>query len=64
MFDQIGRVRRRTLLEQQASVGEAVERRIELGLRLARYRSQQRMRELPPDSRPDLRHLLGGAEPV
>ena len=37
---------------------------LQLRLRLAHYRSQQGMGELPPDRRADLRHLLGGAEPV
>ena len=32
--------------------------------RLAHHRSQQRMRELAPDRRSDLRHLLGRTEPV
>ena len=37
---------------------------MEFRFRLACHRSQQCMRELAPDSRPDLCHLLGGAEPV
>ena len=64
MLEQIGRMRRHALPEQQTSRNETVERRSQLRLRLAHHRSQQGMRELPPDRRPDLRHLLGGAEPV
>ncbi len=64
MLEQVARLRRHALPEQQACLNETVERRPQLRLGLARHRRQQRMRELPPDRRPDLRHLLGRAEPV
>ena len=57
-------MRRHALPEQQTSRNETVERRSELCLRLAHHRSQQGMGKLAADRRPDLRHLLGGAEPV
>ena len=59
MLEQVGRMRRHALPEQQTSCNETVERRFQLRLRLAHHRSQQGMRELAPDRRPDLRHLLG-----
>jgi hypothetical protein len=58
------RVRRRTVSEQQTSRNKTVERRSQLCLGLGHNRSQQGMRELPPDSRPYLRDLLGWPEPV
>ena len=64
MLEQIARVRRHALPEQQTSRNETVERRIEFRLRLVHHRSQQGMRKLTPDRRSDLRHLLGRAEPV
>jgi hypothetical protein len=64
MFEQIGRMWWDALPRQQTSSHEAVECRIELGIRLAHHRSQQGMRKLAPDRRPDLRHLLGRTEPV
>src|SRR5262252_3456973 len=59
MLEKVGRVRRATLPEQQTSPNETVERRLQLRLRLAHDRSQQRMGELASDRRPDLRQLLG-----
>ena len=64
VLEQIGRVRRHALPEQQTGRNETVERRLKFRLRLAHHRSQQSMRELTPDGCPDLRHLLGRAEPV
>ena len=64
MLEQISRVRRHALPEQQTGRNETVERRSQLRLRLAHHRSQQGMGKLPPDRRADLRYLLGGAEPV
>ena len=64
MLEQIGRVRRHALPEQQTSRNETVERRLQLRLRLAHHRSQQSMRELSPDRRADLRDLFGRAEPI
>src|SRR6266699_4653895 len=61
MLEKVGRVRRATLLEQQTSPNETVKRRLQLRLRLAHDRSQQGVRELTSDRRPDLRQLLGGA---
>jgi hypothetical protein len=57
-------MRRHALSEKQTSLDEAVECRIEFRLWLVDHRSQQGVRELPSDYRPDLRHLLGRAEPV
>src|SRR5215475_10271856 len=64
MLEKVGRVRRATLPAQQTSPNETVKRRSQLRLRLAHDRNQQRMGELASDRRPDLRQLLGGAEPV
>ena len=64
MLEQVARLRREALPEQQACLQETVERRSQLRRGLACYRSQQGMRELPPDRRPDLRYLPGRAEPV
>jgi hypothetical protein len=64
MFEQVSRVRRHALPEQQTSLNETVESRPQHRLRLARHRSQQGMRELASNRRADLRQLLGGAEPV
>ena len=57
-------MRRHALPEQQTGRNETVERRLEFRLRLARHRSQQSMRKLPPNRRSDLCHLLGRAEPI
>jgi hypothetical protein len=64
MLEQICRVWRHALPEQQTGGHETVERRCQLRFRLTHHRSQQRMRKLSPDRCADLRHLLGGAEPV
>ena len=64
MFEQIRRIRRNAQSEQQTRGDDTIQRRIEFHLRLANYRSKQRMRELPPDSRPNLRCLSRWAEPV
>jgi hypothetical protein len=53
-----------TLPKQQTCLNDPVERRAEFRLCLARYRSYQRMRELSPNPRSDLRHLLGRPEPI
>src|SRR5271168_3534492 len=63
MLEQIGRMRWQALSEQQTSLHETVQRRTKLRLWLGHHQSQQRVRELPPDRSPDLRHLLGRAEP-
>src|SRR5499427_5173904 len=65
MLEKVGRVWRATLREQQSSRNKTVKRRLQLRLRLAHDRSQQRMGELASDRRPDLRQLLGrAAEPI
>src|SRR6516165_5038113 len=55
---------RDALPEQQTSLIKTIECRLELPLRLAHNCSQQSMRELAANCRPDLRHLLAGTEPV
>jgi hypothetical protein len=52
------------LPEQQPSGQETIERRVELRFRLAHHRCQQSMRKLTPNSRANLRHFLGGAQPI
>src|SRR6516165_2153364 len=52
MLEKVGRVPRATPPEQQTSPNETVERRLQLRLRLAHDRSQQRMGELASDRRP------------
>src|SRR5262249_56875111 len=65
MFEQICRMGRDALPEQQASLNETVESRVEFPLRLAHHRSQQFMRELSPYGSSDLAYLLGRrADPV
>ena len=64
VLEQIRRVRWRALPKQQACLDKAVERRLEFGLRLAGHSSQQNMREFASNSCSNLRHFLGGAEPV
>src|SRR5262249_50108233 len=64
VLEQISRVRGHTLPKQQASLNDPVERRAEFWLRLTDYRSYQRMRELSPNHRSDLRHLLGRPEAI
>src|SRR5271156_6169223 len=64
MFEQIARMRRRALAEQQTSGNETVKRRFQLWLWFPRYRSQEGMRKLPSDRGTDLRQFLGGPEPV
>ena len=55
---------RSALSKQQTGGNDVIKRRCQFLLRRAYHRSQQRMRELTPDRRSDLRHILGGAEPV
>ena len=64
MLEQIARLRRHALSEQQTGLNETVERRRQLRLGLERHRSQQSMREFTADRRSDLRDFLGRAEPV
>ena len=64
MLEQVCRLRRHALAEQQPCGDEPVERRSQVCPRLARHRRQKGVRELPPDGCADLRHVLGGAEPV
>src|SRR5262245_16672994 len=64
MLKKVGRVRRATLSEHQTSLNASANRRLQLRLRLARDRGQQRVRRLASNRRPDLRQPLGGAEPV
>src|SRR5207248_3909388 len=64
MLEKVCRIWRVTPPEQQTSPNETVKRRLQLRLRLAHDRSQQGVRELASDRRPDLRQLLAGAEPV
>ena len=51
VLEQIGRMRRRALPEQQISRDETVERRSQFRVRLAPHRSQQGVRKLPGDRR-------------
>jgi hypothetical protein len=64
MLEEVCRVWWHALPEQQTGGNKSVERRRQLHSRLAHHRSQQCMRKLPPDRSANLRHLLGGAEPV
>src|SRR5258707_8493020 len=64
MLERVGHVRRATMSEQQTSPNETVKRRLQLRLRHAHDCSEQGVGELASDRRPDLRQLLGGAEPV
>ena len=59
MLEQVARLRRYALPKQQTSLNETLKRRSQICLGFARYRSQQRMGELPADRRSDLRDLLG-----
>src|SRR5262249_27233653 len=64
VLEQITRVRGQTLPEEQTCINEPVERRAEFWLPLVGYRSYQSMRNLSPDHRANLSHLLGRPEPV
>jgi len=64
MLEQVARLRRHALPEQQACLNETVERRSQLRLGLPRHRCQQCVGKLAADHRPDLRHLPCGAEPI
>jgi hypothetical protein len=65
MFEQIHRMGRDALPEQQAGLDEMVESRVEFPLRLAYHRSQQFMRKLSPYGSSDLAYFLGRrADPV
>src|SRR5208282_3761521 len=64
MLEQVARIWRHSLPEQQTSRNEAVERRSQLRLRLTHHRSQQIMGELAAYGRADLGYLLNRAEPV
>src|SRR6478609_6440352 len=64
MFEQIGRMRGRSLPEQKAGMNETVERRLKLSLWLARYRHQKRMGKLSPDCRSYLCCFFRWAESV
>ena len=64
VLEQVGRMWRHALPEQQTSRNETVKRRINIGFWLAHHRSKQGMRKLAPDCCTDLRHLLGRAEAV
>jgi hypothetical protein len=64
MIEQIARMRRHALPEQQTCRNETVERRSQLRIWLLHHRGQQGMRKLASDRRANLCHVLGGAEPV
>jgi hypothetical protein len=50
--------------EQEVRVGEAVKRRLEGGVVDPAYSAQQRIGEIPPEHRADLRNLARRPEPV
>src|SRR5918994_93884 len=64
MLKKVSRMRFEAVSEEQAGVGESIERRSKLCLRLACHRHQHRMGEFPTDGRADLRYLLGRAQSV
>src|SRR3954469_15285289 len=64
VLEEVSRMWRRALSEQQAGCNETVQRRCQFHLPLAYQRSQQRIRKLTPNRGPDLRDLLGRAKPV
>src|SRR4051812_36999235 len=64
VLEEVSRMGRRALSEQQAGANETVQRRSQFRLPLAYQRGQQRIRKLAPNRGPDLRDLLGWAEPV
>jgi hypothetical protein len=64
VLEEVSRVRRHTLAEQQPCLNETVKRRLEFHFRLARHRSQQRMRKLSTKHRSNLCHLLGRTKPI
>jgi hypothetical protein len=64
VVEQIRRIRRNALSEQQTRGDETMQRRIEFHFWLANYRNKQRMRKLASDGRPNLRYLFRWAEPV
>src|SRR5262249_40946478 len=62
MLEQVAGMRLHALAGQQACMNKAIERRFQLLSAFASNRSQYGMRKLPTNRRPNLRHLLGGAE--
>ena len=64
MLEQIARMRRGALSKQQSGRDQPVKRGVQFHLRLARNRSQQRVRKFPTDRGGDLRHVFRRAEPI
>src|SRR4051794_16076992 len=64
VLEEVSRMGRRALSEQQAGGSETVKARPNSPLPLAYKKTQQRKKNLPPNRAPDLRALLGRAEPV
>ena len=58
MFEEVGRLRRNTLLEKQTCCDETVERRYEFRFGLANRSLQECMRELTPYCCADLRDFF------
>ena len=61
VLEQIFRMRRLALPEQQTGLQKTINFRFEFPFWLVRYRSQQSIRELLSNHRSDLRHFLGVA---
>jgi hypothetical protein len=64
VLEQVSRVRRHALAEQQPRCDQPVERVAQFRFRFAHDRCQQGMRKLPPDRGTNLRHALCRTEPV
>src|SRR5262245_26112033 len=64
MFEEIGRVWRFAVLEQQTRCGQSVKRDLKVCFMLLHHDGQQSMREFASNGRPDLRYVLGGPKPV
>src|SRR5689334_9203193 len=64
MFEEIGCVRRNTLLKEQTCSFKTVHAQLKFGVWLANYGLQECMRELAPNRSPELCYFFGRAEPV
>ena len=64
VLEEIGRIRRRAPPRHEPGLKEPVERRRQLRFRQTRHEGHERMRELPPNRRADLRNRFGRTQPV
>ena len=64
VLEAVGRLRRRAAPEHQLGIDQLLQGLLQIALAQWRHRGQQRIGELAPDRRTDLRHLLDRSEAV